>query len=71
MDNINVRFMEKAPAGFHGMTVQNPDGSYTVLLDPNDSQERRLKAYKHEIRHILGEDLKKGNVQKIEEDARR
>lgn len=66
---INVHYLENAPAGFHGMVVPNEDGSYTILLDPNDCPERRLEAYKHELNHILNGDFAKSDIQAIETAA--
>ena len=65
---INVHYLENAPAGFHGMLVRNEDESYTILLDPNDTQERRLEAYQHELRHILNWDFAKADIQLIEKN---
>jgi len=70
MENIIVRYLENAPAGFHGMVTHNSDDSYTILLDPNDSAERIMEAYFHELKHIKGNDLEKpDDVQAIEADA--
>ena len=67
---INFGFLEHAPAGFHGMVIHNPDDSYTILTDPNDSFERRMMAVKHELDHIKNEDFGIDDVQAIEADAR-
>lgn len=66
---INVGYLENAPAGFHGMLVKNDDGSFTILLDPNDTQERRLAAYLHELSHIQNGDFAAGDIQTIEAAA--
>ena len=66
---INFGFLEHAPAGFHGMVVRNPDDSYTILTDPNDSFERRMMAVKHELDHIENEDFQIEDVQMIETKA--
>lgn len=66
---IIVGFLENAPAGFHGMVTRNEDDSYTILLDPNDTPERRLEAYRHELRHIQNGDFAAGDVQTIEAAA--
>lgn len=66
---INFGFLEHAPAGFHGMVIHNPDDSYTILTDPNDSFERRMIAAKHELDHINGGDFCIEDVQQIEADA--
>lgn len=63
---VIVRYLEKAPAGFHGMVVKNSDDSFTILLDPNDSRLQNMKTYKHELEHILNDDFSKFDVQLIE-----
>lgn len=66
---IIVRYLFNAPTGFHGMVTRNPDDSYTVLLDPNDSRERQLKTCIHEMSHILNDDFSKSDVQLIERES--
>lgn len=63
---INFGFLEHAPAGFHGMTVKNEDGSFTILVDPNDTFERRMKTIEHELEHIVRDDFSEDDIQKIE-----
>ena len=69
IEGINIGFLEHAPAGFHGMVVKNDDGFYTILLDPNDTFEQRMKTVRHELQHILDNDFAKLNVQEIEAAA--
>lgn len=69
IDGVNIGFLEHAPASFHGMVVKNDDGSCTILLDPNDTYERRLQTVRHELQHILDNDFAKLNVQEIEAAA--
>lgn len=69
IEGINIGFLEHAPASFHGMSIQNEDGSYTILVDPNDSFEQRMKTARHELNHILNYDFAKLNVQEIEAAA--
>lgn len=66
---INIGFLEHAPASFHGMTVKNEDGSYTILVDPNDTFEQRMKTARHELDHILNNDFSRSDVQQIEAAA--
>lgn len=66
IEGVNIGFLEHAPAGFHGMVVKNDDGFYTILLDPNDTFEQRLKTFRHELEHILNNDFAKLDVQEIE-----
>lgn len=69
IEGINIGYLEHAPAGFHGMAVRNEDGSYTILLDPNDSFEQRMLTAKHELDHILHNDFSDVDVQAIEAKA--
>ena len=58
------------PGKFHGLTHVDPDGSYTILLNENDSEARRLKAYKHELDHIRRGDFDSdAGIQQIELEA--
>ena len=69
IEGVNIGFLEHAPAGFHGMVVKNDDGFYTILLDPNDTYEQRLKTFRHELEHILNDDFSKHDIQLIETEA--
>ena len=63
---VNIGFLEHATAGFHGMVVKNDDDSYTILVDPNDTFEKRMQTIRHELKHIEGNDFSENDVQKIE-----
>lgn len=69
IEGINIGYLEHAPASFHGMVVKDDDGFYTILLDPNDTYEQRLKTVRHELEHILNGDFSKTDVQEIEAKA--
>lgn len=69
MHQIVVRFLENAPAGFHGMVVRNDDDTYTILLDPNDSSDQILETYLHELNHISNNDFHKEDIQAVEAAA--
>lgn len=49
--DINIHYM-KLPRGCHGVSKLNPDGSFTVILDPNDSWEMQRHGCSHELWHI-------------------
>lgn len=49
--------------------VPNPDDTFTVFLNVNVSDERRLEAYRHALKHILNDDFCKADVQAIEYGA--
>lgn len=69
IEGVNIEYLEHAPASFHGMVVKDDDGFYTILLDPNDTYEQRLKTVRHELEHILNNDFAKLDVQEIEAAA--
>ena len=57
-----------------GMTVnevitENEDGSFTIFINNNLCDSKRLEAIDHAIRHITGRDFEKNNVQEIESAA--
>lgn len=57
-----------------GMTVneaitENEDGSFTIFINNNLCDSKRLKAIKHAIRHITDRDFEKTDVQEIELSA--
>lgn len=56
MYDINVQFMA-LPPGVHGASVINEDSSYTIFVDPNDSDEVQMAGYAHEMRHISNGDF--------------
>ena len=58
MDDVYVRLADM-PATLYGFTRENSDGSYTVIVNSRLSPERRLKTYRHELRHIKGLDFEK------------
>lgn len=57
-----------------GMTVneaitENEDGSFTIFINSNLCDSKRLKAINHAIRHITGRDFEKADIQEIEASA--
>ena len=56
MENINLQYINM-PCGMHGAATKNEDGSYTIFLDPRDSDEKQREGYLHEMKHILSGDL--------------
>lgn len=52
------------------VTYRNEDGSYTILLNPIYSQDRLLKAFEHELRHIEMDHHDGGDIQLIELEAK-
>lgn len=60
----------KFPSGkVHEAVTQNEDGSVTIFLDKNATQETQMKCFEHAIRHLEGNDFFKHDVQSIERNA--
>ena len=49
--------------------VTNEDGSYTIFIEASLSREQQLESFNHAMRHILGDDFTKDDVNMIEFDA--
>lgn len=56
--DIIVRLIPMAPS-VHGAHTVNEDGCITVFLNANDTAERRLLAYRHELDHVEHDDMAK------------
>lgn len=48
---------------------ENNDGSYTIFIETSLSREAQQKAFMHAMKHILGNDFEKIDIDKIETDA--
>ncbi len=48
------------------IVMPNEDGSYTILINANLTEENQEKAYSHAMKHILADDFQKSDVQEIE-----
>lgn len=68
MENINT-FLIDFPANCNEMVVKNEDDSYTIFINAQLSNESRIQAYKHALRHIAEGDFYKADVQEIEYSA--
>jgi hypothetical protein len=56
------------PRGINEMVSPAADNSYTIYIDRRLSDAGKMKAYRHALRHCMG-DFEKSNVQEIEDDA--
>ena len=59
MRNHDDVFVHLLPMPVHGAHHHNEDGSFSVFINANDSMERRMKTYWHELDHIEHDDLEK------------
>lgn len=48
------------------MVILNEDGSYTIFINSRLNYEQQMKAYLHAMKHIVGDDFQKEDVQHIE-----
>ena len=49
--------------------TENEDGSYTIFLNNNLCDRKRIEAFYHAINHIKERDFEKEDVQEIERKA--
>lgn len=57
-DEIYTQIVD-LPTTIYSFVRQNPDGTYTIVLNARLSQEDRARHYKHEVRHITRRDFEK------------
>lgn len=48
---------------------ENNDGSYTIFIETSLSKEAQQEAFIHAMKHILGNDFEKINIDTIESNA--
>lgn len=66
--DVNV-ILWNFPNNGREMVVANEDGSYTILINSKLSDEGRMKAYEHAMKHINNDDFERESVQEIEVSA--
>ena len=69
MIDVAVRLISFPSGKVHEAVTENEDGTFTVFLDKNMTQEYQQKRFLHAIRHLNGKDFEKENVQEIEAEA--
>lgn len=63
---ITLRRADDLPPAIHGI-VTGTDGSYTIILNGNDTPARQYAAFLHEVTHIYNGDIMTGqDVAEIE-----
>ena len=68
MDDIYVYIVD-LKSSVPEMVTQNPDGSYTVILNARYSYEKQMESYRHACRHIERCDFERMEVQEIEKET--
>ena len=49
--------------------TENEDGSYTIFIESSLTREMQQEAFEHAMRHIIGDDFAKDDINKIEFEA--
>lgn len=63
-----IRLKElQLPAAVRAFTVPDLNGDYDIIVNADLSDEAKLKAFKHELSHILNNDFEKTDADSIEE----
>lgn len=66
---INVVMDEHPEPGVTGCVHKNRDDSYSIFIDATLCYEKQQEVFRHEMKHILGDDFSKDDVQEIEREA--
>lgn len=61
MNDIFIRMIDM-PGAFPGMTIEDAEGDYNIYINARLSPARRMKAYRHELDHILHNDFEKATA---------
>ena len=51
--------------------TENEDGSYTIFVNNNLCDSKRIRAIKHAIDHIVNKDFGRDDIQEIEAESHR
>lgn len=53
-------YLTPMPKGIYACVVTNPDGTYSVYLDPRRSFDQLIADLDHELNHIIRKDFDNG-----------
>ena len=66
IDKISTRICD-LPTSIRSFVHQDETGEYTIFINARFNEIQRMMAYKHELRHIFGNDFEKTeNIDTIE-----
>ena len=61
-ENAEIRtILQDLPVSVHGFVFHDDDGQPMVVLNSRLSAEKRMKAYRHEVKHIENGDMYDAN----------
>lgn len=58
--SVRIKLTENLPGYVRGLTIDNEDGSYTVLINETLCDDARKKAIDHELKHIQCDHFNEG-----------
>ena len=58
METFNVMLLD-LPTTVYSFVRQNPNGSYTIVINARLSAEDQMRHYRHEVDHIENHDFEK------------
>lgn len=69
MIDYQVHFISFPDNKTHETVTPNNDGSYTIFIETSLSKKGQQGAFIHAMKHILGNDFEKINIDTIEANA--
>ena len=63
--NANVLYIA-LPSGIDGFISPNSDGTVTIVISTDISEERQRRAFQHELEHLLNDDLYNASAEEAE-----
>lgn len=64
--NFNYQIFFMPNMKVNEIITENEDGSYTIFVNSNLCEDKRLKSIEHALSHIVNNDFEKNDVQEIE-----
>ena len=69
MIDYQVQLMDFPSGSVKEAVTANEDGSFTIFIAESLSKEGRQKAFLHAMKHIMGDDFSKDDINAIERMA--
>lgn len=67
--DYQVRLIQFPNKKVRESVVENEDGSYTIFIEASLARDMQQESFRHAMKHILGSDFAKNDINKIENDA--
>ncbi len=69
--DYQVRLIQFPDTRTKEAVVENEDGSYTIFIESSLDSAQQRESFLHALKHILGDDFNKNDVNDIESKAHR